>query len=209
MKMKNKTVAIIDYGVGNLKSIEKAIDHIGCRVLVTSDKAVIQEADGLILPGVGAFHDAINQLDEADIITDICEFASSTKPVLGICLGMQLLQTISYENGQWEGLNIIEGEVHKFPEGEMRVPHIGWNTIKKIKKREDGLLKNIPSKTYFYFVHSYYVLPTTTSVIEATTEYGILFSSVINMGNVWGIQFHPEKSQKMGLQVLKNFCELL
>ncbi len=162
----------------------------------------------MILPGVGAFRDAITYLKERELVTTIHQFIASTKPVLGICLGMQLLQTTSFEDGEWPGLDVMKGEVKRFPDMGLRIPHIGWNTLKK-KGIKEELLDNIPDESYFYFVHSYYVESGENDRISAVTEYGIEFSSVLHKDNLWGVQFHPEKSQKIGLQLLENFCKFL
>ncbi|MEW6096813.1 MAG: imidazole glycerol phosphate synthase subunit HisH [bacterium] len=203
-------IAIIDYGMGNLRSVQKAIEKLGGTAIITNSPLKIINAAGIILPGVGAFQDAILQLKklQLDIITH--RVIESGKPFLGICLGMHLLFSKSYEHGESEGLNVIPGEVVKFPD-TLKVPHIGWNTIQRRQdtelKIEASLLEGIPDNSYFYFVHSYYVKPDNESVIATTTEYGIKFTSMICKENVYGTQFHPEKSQSLGLTILKNFLK--
>lgn len=195
-------IAIIDYGMGNLRSVQKAIEKMGGTAIITNSPLKIITAQGVILPGVGAFQDAILQLKKLQLDTIIHRVIESRKPFLGICLGMHLLFSKSYEHGEFEGLNVIPGEVIKFPD-TLKVPHIGWNTI--TEDRRVALLEGIPDNSYFYFVHSYYVKPEDESVIATTTNYGIKFTSMICKENVYGCQFHPEKSQSLGLKMLKNF----
>lgn len=200
-----RPIAIIDYGMGNVRSVQKAIERIGGTAIITNSPLKIITAQAVILPGVGAFQDAIQQLKKLQIDTIIQRVIESGKPFLGICLGMQLLFSKSYEHGVFEGLKVIQGEVVKFPD-TLKVPHIGWNTI---QKTEMPLLQDIPDNSYFYFVHSYYVKPDDESVVSATTTYGLKFASMIGQGNVYGTQFHPEKSQTLGLNILKNFLKLI
>jgi len=206
-----RPIAIIDYGMGNLRSVQKAIEKIGGTAIITNSPLKIITASAVILPGVGAFPDAISQLKKLQLDSIVYRVIESKKPFLGICLGMQLLFTKSYEHGECEGLNIIPGEVIKFPDA-LKVPHIGWNTIQRTEGKEQKaeilLLQDIPDNSYFYFVHSYYVKPADESVIATTTRYGLEFASVICQGNVYGTQFHPEKSQALGLKILKNFLTL-
>ncbi|MEW6608221.1 MAG: imidazole glycerol phosphate synthase subunit HisH [bacterium] len=197
-------IAIIDYGMGNLRSVQKAIEKMGGRVIVTNSPLKIITASAVILPGVGAFKDAITQLKNLQLDTIIHRVIESGKPFLGICLGMQLLFNKSYEYGECEGLNILYGDVLKFPE-TLKVPHIGWNTIQKAQEAKVSLLDGIPDNSYFYFVHSYYVNPEDEAIIATTTDYGIKFTSMVCKENVFGTQFHPEKSQTLGLNLLKNF----
>lgn len=195
-------IAIIDYGMGNLRSVQKAIEKMGGTAIITNSPLKIITAQGVILPGVGAFRDAILQLKKLQLDTIIHRVIESGKPFLGICLGMHLLFSKSYEYGEFEGLNVIPGEVIKFPD-TLKIPHIGWNTI--TEDRKVALLEGIHDNSYFYFVHSYYVKPEDESVIATTTDYGIKFTSMICKENVYGCQFHPEKSQSLGLKMLKNF----
>jgi len=189
-------IAIVNYGVGNLKSISKAVEKFD-RVVVTSDVGDIESADGVILPGVGAFCSAMNNLGELkDVIVNL------KVPVLGICLGMQLLAEVSEEGGIYEGLGIVKGRVVKFPKHVGKIPHMGWNVV----KNEDHALFEGIKDEYFYFVHSYYFK--TSEGVIATTEYGIEFPSAVAKDNFMGVQFHPEKSGKVGLNLIENFVEL-
>ena len=197
-------IAIVDYGMGNLKSLEGGLKKVGCEVLITRDPAKIKESQGLVLPGVGSFRDCMINLKESKLIHPIFDFIASGRPFLGICLGMQILFSESEEFGRFKGLNIIKGRVVRFPsQKEMKIPHMGWNTV-KIKK-VCPLLKDIPDESYFYFVHSYYVDPEDKDVIATTTYYGVEFTSGIWKDNIFACQFHPEKSQKLGLKILRKF----
>jgi glutamine amidotransferase len=205
--VKEKTVAVIDYGLGNLRSVTKALEAIGVKPKLTNQPGAIARAEAVVLPGVGAFARGMENLTRLNITTAIREAIDKGKSFLGICLGLQLLFRESCEHGIHKGLGIIPGSVRKFPE-EVKVPHMGWNQVKfKIKneKLKIKIFNKIPNNSYFYFVHSYYVEPEDRKVIVATTEYGKEFASVINKDNVWGVQFHPEKSGDLGLMVLKNF----
>lgn len=200
-------IAIVDYGMGNLRSVEKALQRVGAKTLVTSKPEKILVAEGLVLPGVGAFKDCMGNLREYGLIEPLYEFIRSGRPFLGICLGLQLLLTESKEFGVYKGLDIIRGKVVRFPQNSgLKIPHMGWNTI-KIKKRIP-LLQDIKDKSYFYFVHSYYIIPQEESIIATTTNYGIEFVSSIYQNNIFACQFHPEKSQELGLRILKRFREL-
>lgn len=196
-------VAIIDFGAGNLMSITKALEHLGCDVMVTSDPDKILDSDGAVLPGVGAFYDAMKEIDHLKgIIKDM-----GRRPLLGICLGLQLLFTESEEGGKNLGLDIIKGPVVRFPNTE-KVPHMGWNDI-SIKKR-DPILKGVKNGSYYYFVHSYYAVPLCPEeVVLATTSYGMDFPSIIKQNNIYATQFHPEKSGETGLKILKNFVDIV
>lgn len=198
-------IAIIDYGMGNLRSVQKGFEKAGFSASVTGDPDAVRKADKVVLPGVGAFGDAMANLKSADMLEVINETVKQGKPFLGICLGLQLLFESSEEGGFHEGLKIFPGRVRLLPPG-LKVPHMGWNQI-EIQK-EDPILKGIPEKSAFYFVHSYYVDPADPMITTTLTEYGIRFTSIASSGNVFGIQFHPEKSSSLGLQILKNFGEL-
>jgi len=203
-------IAIIDYKMGNLRSVAKAMEKVGAEVLVTAKAKDLKRARAIILPGVGAFGQGMKHLKESGIIPALLEEVKSGKPLLGICLGLQLLFTESEEHGRYKGLDIIKGEVKRFPQN-IKVPHMGWNNVKskvKSQKSKIDILKGIPDSAYFYFVHSYYVVPEDKSIIVATTEYGIEFASVIQKDNIWGVQFHPEKSQELGLRILRNFVKI-
>lgn len=194
---------IIDYGMGNLRSVEKAVEAVGGKPEISGSPEKILEADRLILPGVGAFGDAMENLRRDKLDAAIHEAVKRGKPLLGLCLGLQLLFTESEEFGKHEGLNLIPGNVLKFSQPGLRVPHIGWNQVEKIKV--DPLLKDIAEGSYFYFVHSYYVQPEKPEDILCWTEYGAPFCSIAGHDRVWGAQFHPEKSQETGKQLLRNF----
>lgn len=199
-------IAIIDYGMGNLRSVEKAIAQVGYEPKVTNDVAVVKNARGIILPGVGAFADAMENLEKHDLINTIQNVIAEGKPFLGICLGLQLLFSGSEENGWHEGLDIFSGKVKRLP-GGVKIPHMGWNQIEIVK--ESAITKDISQKSNFYFVHSYHVSPDDRGIIATTTDYGINFTSIVSKDNVYGIQFHPEKSSTLGLRILKNFGELV
>jgi len=204
-------VTIVDYGMGNLRSVQKGFEKVGVKARLASDKNDIKRAEKLVLPGVGAFKDCMKNLSELDIISAIKEHINSGKPYLGLCLGLQALFTESEEFGLTKGLDVIKGRVVRFPDDEfkkkkLKIPHMGWNSV-NIQK-ETPLLKGIANGSYFYFVHSFYVKPDDDSVIATKTEYGIDFTSMISYKNVFGCQFHPEKSQTNGLTILKNFGDL-
>jgi glutamine amidotransferase len=200
-------IAIIDYGMGNLRSVQKGFEKVGHSALVTSDPAQVAAADKVVLPGVGAFEDAIHELRRLGLDRPALDAIHSGKPFLGICLGLQLLFDVSYENGRHEGLGVVPGEVVRFElPKEFSVPHMGWNQL-SIRK-PTPLLKGLDEGTYVYFVHSYYVVPKDPKVIATETDYGKPFCSMIAFDNVYATQFHPEKSQSDGLRILKNFAEL-
>ncbi len=205
-------IAIIDYGVGNLFSLKSSFRAIGAEAVVTSDEAVIRAADHVILPGVGAFEDAARKLSESGLREVVLREAASGKPLLGICLGMQLLFDRSYEYGCHEGLGLIPGsvrpirEVHDENGVSLKIPHIGWNAL-SFGGKENALWKYIKEGDYVYFVHSFYGADCDESVI-ASTEYGGVLTAAVARGNVYGTQFHPEKSGKVGLAILRAFCEI-
>lgn len=198
-------IAIIDYGMGNLRSVQKGFEKVGFEASVTTDPEQVRKADKVVLPGVGAFGDAMANLRDAGMIGVIRETVEAGKPFLGICLGLHLLFDSSDEFGFHEGLKIIPGQVKLLPPG-LKVPHMGWNQIEI--RRETPILKDIPEDSSFYFVHSFYVQPEDPAATIALTEYGIKFTSIAGTGNVFGIQFHPEKSSTLGLKILKNFGEM-
>jgi glutamine amidotransferase len=197
---------IIDYGMGNLRSVEKTVEAVGGRPAITGNPDVIRKAARLILPGVGAFGDAMENLRRCGLDEAVREAVGFGAPLLGLCLGLQLIFTQSEEFGNHEGLNLIPGRVRRLSNPGLRVPHVGWNQIEGI--RPDPLLKNIPEGTYFYFVHSFYVEPAMPENILRWTDYGHRFCSIARKDNVWGAQFHPEKSQDAGKQLLRNFLEI-
>ena len=207
-------IAIIDYGMGNLRSVQKGFEHTGHEAVVTSDAKKILNAAKVVLPGVGAFPDCMRNLEQYGLIEAVLKSISAGKPFLGICLGLQLLFTESEEFGISKGLDIIKGRVIRFkgpafdtpgPNDVLKVPHMGWNTL-SIKRRAPAL-KDVPDNSHFYFVHSFHVMPEDKGVIGTTTPYGIEFVSSVWKDNIMAVQFHPEKSQSLGLSILKRFGE--
>ena len=198
---------VVDYGMGNLRSVEKAVQAVGGRPLITGDPDAVLKAARLILPGVGAFGDAMENLRRSGLDEAVCTAVSAGKPLLGLCLGLQLLFTESDEFGSHKGLNLIPGKVRRFRDPALRVPHVGWNQVEGIQR--NPLLKDIAEGSYFYFVHSYYVEPERPEDILAWTSYGGPFCSIAGRNKVWGAQFHPEKSQDSGKKLLRNFLEIV
>ena len=200
-------IALMDYGVGNLRSVEKAFEHLGHAIKVTSDPDVIASADKVILPGVGAFGAAEKTLRERGLEQVALDAAHSGKPFLGICVGMQLLFDASEEMGEHPGLGLIAGRVKRFPDAPgIKIPQIGWNALTFPK--ESPLLADLEPGAMVYFVHSYYCAPKDQAIIAAHTEFTLNYCSAIAVGNIFGVQFHPEKSGKVGLQILDNFARL-
>lgn len=239
-------IAIIDYGMGNLRSVEKAFERVGFDTAITDKPEIIEKSEKIVLPGVGAFKDAKDGLEERDLVEPIVNHINKGKPFLGICLGLQLLFTRSTEGGECEGLNIVAGDVVRFGHAKLlsrspassllqgcrgansgeysdriekkkspkilfgnhklKIPHMGWNEI-QIKK-DVPILNGLPDNSFMYFVHSYYVIPENDDIIATETEYGTTFVSMISTENIFATQFHPEKSQRYGLMILKNFGEL-
>ena len=199
-------IAIIDYGVGNLRSVEKAFEAVGAPALVTGDKVAIRKAERLVLPGVGAFGECARRLRESGLDGLVLEAAKTGKPILGLCVGLQLMFDEGHEFGVHPGLGLMRGRVVRFPEAGPHVPQIGWNQIEASKPHP--LLNGLEDGTYFYFVHSYHVEAGDSEDVLASTEYGIRYASVCARGAVCGVQFHPEKSQDAGLRLLANFAEL-
>ena len=200
-----KKIVIIDYGLGNLRSVLKGLEHAGANVIISSDPAEIKSADGVILPGVGAFKDAMKNI--AGLLDTINDYVDSGKPMLGICLGQQILMSQSEEGGYTPGLDLIKGEVLRFPHSDLKVPHMGWNSISINSKHP--FFEGIPDNTHVYFVHSFYV-DTKEENTLASCEDGEQFAASVvnNAGNVIGTQFHPEKSGDMGLKMLENFVAM-
>ncbi|MGC8941292.1 MAG: imidazole glycerol phosphate synthase subunit HisH [Sulfurihydrogenibium sp.] len=197
-------IALVDYGMGNLRSVEKSLEKVGFQVKRTSNPEDIDKADAVVVPGVGAFGDAIHNLKRLGLKEKIVKAINEGKPYLGICLGLQILFEYGYEFGSHEGLAVVKGSVVRFDEKlPIKIPHMGWNQI-HIQK-ESKMFEGIKDGEFFYFVHSYYCKPEDQNVIATTTDYGIDFCSSIELGNVWAVQFHPEKSQKAGLKLLENF----
>ena len=197
------SVAIIDYGVGNLRSVEKAFAAVGVGAVVTSDKQTLREADRLVLPGVGAFATCMSEFNRHDFADVVLGRVEEGTPLLGVCVGMQMLFEESDEFGLTKGLGLLKGRVRRFDDG-LVVPHVGWNQVCKTSR--SPLLNDLADDSFFYFVHSYYCEPADKNGIVGETEYGVTFASVIAQRNVCGVQFHPEKSQATGLQLLKNFA---
>jgi len=198
-------IAVIDYGMGNLRSVQKAFESMGHKAVVTRDPHAIADASHLVLPGVGAFPDCMRNLQQLDLVEPILEGINQGKSFLGICLGMQLLFTESEEFGPHKGLDLIKGRVVRFYAMELKVPHMGWNRLNFQKSH--SLLKGLPQESYVYFVHSYYVVPDDPEIIATRTDYGLEFASSIAHDNIFACQFHPEKSQAIGLKILDNFAK--
>ncbi len=209
--MKKIEIAVIDYGMGNLRSVSKAIEHIGAKVIVTENIKKILSAKALVFPGVGSFGPAIEYLKARGLDKAIQEAIASDKYFLGLCLGFQLLFDKSFENGKHDGLSVVSGKVRKFnfadkKYSDLKIPHMGWNVVEKVKSGEsDRMFKNIPENSFFYFVHSYYGMPDDEKFVAGTTRYGIKFCSSLIREKVWACQFHPEKSGENGLKLLRNF----
>lgn len=199
------SVAIIDYGMGNLRSVQKGLEYVDEHAFISSDPQEILSATHVVLPGVGAFSDAMDNIRNAGLVETIKEIVERKTPFLGICLGMQLLFDLSYEGGKKEGLGIIPGEIVKISEKPgLKIPHMGWNTL---KYKDCKLFSGIGSSPHVYFVHSYHISSDDKYVI-ATTDYGSEMQVAANIDNVWGVQFHPEKSGMVGLKILRNFGEM-
>jgi glutamine amidotransferase len=196
------SVVVVDYGMGNLRSVSKAIEKIGTGVEVTGVPAKVRHAERLVLPGVGAFGKAVENLGSAGLLDAVLDFLQKERPFLGICLGLQLLFEGSEEEEEHSGLKVLSGKVKRFGAG-FKVPHMGWNAVKQV--RETSLFDDVPDESYMYFVHSYYATPEDDEITVGTTQYGVSFSCAVQRGNMAGLQFHPEKSQALGLRVLENF----
>jgi len=204
-------LVIIDYGMGNLRSVQKAVERVGFSAPIIDDPDAVRRADRLILPGVGAFADAIDCLRRKNLVEPIIEFIRRGSPFLGICLGLQMLFDESFEDGRHKGLGIIPGTVERFdpnpPDGpRIKVPHMGWNRIRI--RGAAPVLDGVPDGSHMYFVHSYYVKPADPSVVATETDYGLPFTSMVWKDNLFATQFHPEKSQAHGLRLLLNFCRI-
>lgn len=200
-------IAIIDYDAGNIKSVEKALQKLGAEVVVTKDANMILQAEKVILPGVGAFGDAMTNLKKYGLDQVIHEVVDKGTPLLGICLGLQLLFERSDETPGVEGLGILKGEILRIPEkGDLKIPHMGWNSLHL--QNGGRLFKGLKEQSYVYFVHSYYLKAKEEEIVKATTDYSVNIHASVEKGNVFACQFHPEKSSDVGLQILKNFVEL-
>jgi len=196
-------LAIIDYGVGNLRSVEKAFTATGCEAVVSSDERVLRSAERLVLPGVGAFGSCMKALRQRGFDSLVKERAAAGTPLLGICVGMQMLFELSEEFGTTEGLGLLPGRVRRF-ETDLVVPQVGWNRIRQ--KQKHALFEGVADGSFCYFVHSFHCEPRNADSIVGETEYGVKYASVVARNNICGVQFHPEKSQHVGLQMLRNFC---
>jgi glutamine amidotransferase len=200
-------IAIVDYGMGNLRSVQKGFEKVGHSAVITSSPDVLAAARKVVLPGVGAFEDAMRELQERELVDVVCESIEAGKPFLGICLGLQLLFEKSFEHGEHAGLGVLSGEVVRFDlPAEFKVPHMGWNQLDI--RRRPPILEGVDPGTHVYFVHSYYVVPGDEAVIATETDYSGRFTSMIWRDNLYATQFHPEKSQNTGLRMLKNFAQL-
>lgn len=199
-------IAIVDYGMGNLRSVENALDFLGIQSIITSDKETILNSDGIILPGVGAFPDAIDNIKEAGLDKVLKEAVNKGKPLLGICLGMQLLFEESDEVKLSKGLGFLKGRIEKL-NIDLKVPHMGWNSLNM--EKESPILNGIKKGSHVYFVHSYYAVTGEEGILNAYADYGVKVPGIVSKGNVYGIQFHPEKSGEIGLRMLKNFGEMI
>ena len=202
-----KVIAILDYDAGNIKSVEKAMQLLGQEVRITRDKETILSADKVILPGVGAFGDAMGKIRQYGLDEVIHEVVNKGTPFLGICLGLQLMFERSDESPEVEGLGILKGEILRIPEGKgLKIPHMGWNSLKL--QNNGRLFKKLPSEAYVYFVHSYYLKAADESIVTAVTEYGTQIHASVESGDVFACQFHPEKSSDVGIQILRNFISI-
>ena len=200
-------IAIIDYDAGNLKSVEKALIRVGADPVVTRDAKVITQADKVILPGVGAFGEAMEKLESFDLIDPIYKVVEQGTPFLGICLGLQLLFEYSEEKEGCKGLSLLKGGIKRIPDAPgLKVPHMGWNSLKVTENAK--LFRNLPENPYVYFVHSYYLQAEDPAIVAASTEYGVTIHASVEKDNLFACQFHPEKSGETGLAILKNFVEL-
>jgi len=206
MVYNNKMIAIIDYGMGNLRSVEKGFLKVGVDARVVTDPKAVDASHAVVLPGVGAFRDCMRNLEAASLIEAITKAIRKGKPYLGICLGLQVLFTESEEFGIHKGLDILKGKVVRF-QVDLKVPHMGWNNVKILKR--PPIFDGIEDESFFYFVHSYYVAPDDSDAVATTTEYGLTFTSMVWKENIFATQFHPEKSQETGLKILKNFGDFV
>ncbi len=197
-------ITLVDYGMGNLRSVSKALEHLGAKVLITSNPQDLEQADKIVLPGVGAFGDAMEELRSRQLIDPLQSAAQSGRKILGICLGLQLLFPTSEESPSSIGLGCFPGKVKLFRSSNIKIPHMGWNSVKI--KAKHPLLENVQDGSFFYFVHSYYAAPEENNILAAECTYGSeTFAAMVGSGTIFATQFHPEKSQEAGLMILKNF----
>jgi len=201
-------IAVIDYGAGNLQSVVKALHYIGCDCKVTNRKDELLDSEGAILPGVGSFADAMNSMEKTGAADAVLSFVQTGKPLLGICLGLQLLFDGSEESPGAKGLGLLKGSITKIPnaDGTLKIPHMGWNSLEICQ--QDGLFRNISQDPYVYFVHSFYLTASDQSIVSSKTYYGVTIDASVQFQNIFATQFHPEKSGKVGLQMLQNFAEI-
>lgn len=201
-------IAVIDYGAGNLQSVVKALHFIGCDCTITHRQEELLQADGAILPGVGSFADAMDCMNRSGATEAVRAFVDSGKPLLGICLGLQLLFDGSEESPGAKGLGLLKGSITRIPSagGTLKIPHMGWNSLTICQ--HDGIFKGIPEDAYVYFVHSYYLKAADDAIVAARTQYGVSIDAAVQYRNIFATQFHPEKSGKVGLQILRNFAEM-
>lgn len=203
----DRRVVIIDYGAGNLRSVARAVAHVGFDPVVSSDPRDVVSAARVIMPGVGAAADTMRNLNERGLVEPVREYIASGRPFFGVCMGLQALLTVSEEGGEHACLDVIPGRVVRFPKSGLKVPHMGWNQVRQL--RDHPLFREIPDRAYFYFVHSYYAAPDDASVVIGETEYGVTFASVVARDRLVATQFHPEKSGELGLRVYRNFLAYL
>ena len=201
-------IAVIDYGAGNLQSVVKALNYINCDCIITDKENDILNAEGAILPGVGSFADAMSCMKNSGADKAVLDFVKTGKPFLGICLGLQLLFDDSDESRGVQGLGLLKGSITKIPnqDNTLKIPHMGWNSLDILKN--DGIFKNIPQSSYVYFVHSYYLKADNENIVAARTNYGVDIDAAVQYQNIYATQFHPEKSGKIGLQILQNFVDI-
>lgn len=203
--MSTSNLKIVDYGMGNLRSVQKAFERLGIAADICQSGRDLADADAMVLPGVGAFRDSIAALRNHDMVQPILDHVAADKPFLGICLGLQLLFDVGYEDGEWEGLGVIPGKVVRFEDQPgLKIPHMGWNRLEFA--REHAVFDGIPSDAFFYFVHSYHVVPQDESAVVARCDHGGEFVAVVSKGNLVATQYHPEKSQSVGLKLIQNFA---
>lgn len=200
-------IVIVDYGVGNIRNVERAFTKLNMEVIVTRDIEKIDQASAIILPGVGAFRDAINNLKKYDLVECLRRNAEKGTWIIGICLGMQLLYDKSYEDGEYDGLGLLRGDIVKFDDSERKVPHMGWNQL--VKRRDDEIARGLYDNDYVYFVHSYYLKNEDPDSVIGTSYYGVDVPAIIRKNNIIGMQFHPEKSSAVGVKILNNIKELI
>lgn len=205
--MKKCRIGLVDYGMGNVRSVEKALEHVGAEVFRVVEASQLSQADKLVMPGQGAFRDCVAHLQKNELWDALITWLKNGSPFLGICLGQQALFETAYENGEYSGFGFFQGTVERFQEKGLKIPQIGWNTVHFVKPN-CPLFRDIADNSYFYFDHSYVVKPNHTDIVAGETEYGETFSSIVWRENCYAVQFHPEKSQEVGLKLLENFVKL-